>query len=138
MEKLQANQDDASAANTYLYQQVIGSISFATTMTRIDTAFATINLSRYLSNPLSIHLSLANRAVRYLEATKYYAQQYTGLLMSGTEAHNEGKEVLSTIYCTIDVDSTHRELPRVVCVDEKLYTPEALRPWHPVRSVLNN
>jgi hypothetical protein len=58
-------------------------------------------------------------------------------IMSGTEAHNKGKEVLSTIYCTIDVDSTHRELPRVVCVDEKLYTPEALRPWHPVRSVPN-
>jgi hypothetical protein len=79
MEKLQANQDDASAANTHLYQQVIGSINFATTMTRIDTAFATTSLSRYLSNPSSIHLSLANRAVRYLEATKYYAQQYTGL-----------------------------------------------------------
>jgi len=75
-EKIEANEHESTAANVYLYQQEIGSINFATTMTRIDTAFATTALSRYLTNPSDNHLALANRVLGYLEATKTYAQEY--------------------------------------------------------------
>jgi len=75
-EKIEANDYESTAANVHLYQQEIGSINFATTMTRIDTAFATTALSRYITNPSDTHLALANRVLGYLEATKTYAQEY--------------------------------------------------------------
>jgi hypothetical protein len=75
-EKIEANEYESTAANVHLYQQEVGSINFATTMTRIDTAFATTTLSRYLTNPSDTHLALANRVLGYLEATKSYAQEY--------------------------------------------------------------
>lgn len=45
LEKLVPNDGKATAQDIYLYQQQVGSINFATTMTRPDTAFTISKLS---------------------------------------------------------------------------------------------
>ena len=77
-EKISPNQEKARAQDINLYQQKVGSINFATTMTRPDIAFATSKLSQFLLNPSTTHQSLADRVLTYLGGTRTHALQLTG------------------------------------------------------------
>jgi len=53
-----------------IYQQFIGSITYAMTVMRPDIAFATNKLAQFMSDPADYHLSSAKHLTRYLRSTK--------------------------------------------------------------------
>jgi hypothetical protein len=52
-----------------LYREMVGSLLFIASWTRPDIAFAVSELSRFISNPGSVHLIAAKRVFRYLKQT---------------------------------------------------------------------
>lgn len=52
-----------------LFQSIVGSIMYAAMGTRPDLAFAASTLSRFLTNPLSMHLTAAKQVIRYVKGT---------------------------------------------------------------------
>lgn len=60
------------------YQQKIGSLIYPSVVTRPDIAFATSNLSRFLTNPGPDHIRTANRLISYLDNTKGLSIEYSG------------------------------------------------------------
>jgi hypothetical protein len=72
------NEEEAKAQDINLYQQKVGSINFATTITRPDIAFSTSKLSQFLLNPSTKHQVLADRVISYLDGTRNHALQITG------------------------------------------------------------
>jgi len=59
-----------------VYQQYIGSVTYAMTALRPDTAFATNKLAQYLSDPAKHHQQAVKHLVRYLRSTKGMGIQY--------------------------------------------------------------
>ncbi|KAJ5675305.1 uncharacterized protein N7477_005239, partial [Penicillium maclennaniae] len=64
-------------AMIHLYQQKIGSLLYATIMTRPDAAKATQILSEHLTNPTEKHMDAADKAIAYLYHTRYKAIGYS-------------------------------------------------------------
>ena len=64
--ELQPGETEVDAGH---YQSIIGSLSYAATVTRPDIAFAVSALSRYCSRPFTSHLTAAKRVLRYLKGT---------------------------------------------------------------------
>jgi phosphopantetheinyl transferase (holo-ACP synthase) len=58
------------------YQQAIGSLLYASLLTRPDIAYATGVLSRYTSNPSPEHIKAVKRVFRYLNGTRDYTISY--------------------------------------------------------------
>ena len=58
----------ATAEEINLYQQIIGSLMYAATHTRIDIAYVTGLLARYSSNPQPHHFLAALRVLEYLNS----------------------------------------------------------------------
>jgi hypothetical protein len=56
-----------------IYRSIVGSLSYAANMTRIDIAYATSVLSRHLAAPTVRQLHAAKRVLRYLSGTSYLA-----------------------------------------------------------------
>lgn len=52
---------------------IIGGLSYAAHMTRLDIAYAVATLSRHLAAPTMQHLHAAKRVLRYLAGTAHYA-----------------------------------------------------------------
>ena len=52
-----------------LYQQIIGNLIYLANSTRPDLLFCTSYLSRFMTNPKTIHLTSAKRVLRYLKGT---------------------------------------------------------------------
>ena len=61
-----------------LYSRVVGSLMYSMTCTRPDIAFVVGKLSRYTSNPSSVHWHAINRVLKYLRKTIDYGIVYTG------------------------------------------------------------
>jgi len=68
----------APHASINRYQKKIGSLLWAAVNTRPDVAFAVSRLGRFSHNPSSQHHEAADRAIRYLVATRTLALQYGG------------------------------------------------------------
>jgi hypothetical protein len=55
----------------------VGSLLYATTITRPDAARAVNKLSEFLTNPSQDHLDAADRVIEYLFSTKFWASEYS-------------------------------------------------------------
>jgi len=71
------NDGQATEQEIHLYQQRVGSLSFAANATRPDVAQTHTKLARYLVNPSARHIQEANRALAYLYRTKTLAIRYS-------------------------------------------------------------
>ena len=67
----------ATKDQVYVYQQRIGSLTFAATTTRPDILFATAKLAQFLTNPSSTYLHTANRVLSYLHYIKHLAIEFS-------------------------------------------------------------
>lgn len=65
----------ADLASIRLFQRKVGSLLYAAVTTRPDIAFATSRLARFNQNPGPQHHKAADRVLRYLFATRYFALQ---------------------------------------------------------------
>ena len=61
--------DHVDSTMQSLYREMVGSLLFIASWTRPDIAFAVSELSRFISNPGSVHLTAAKRVFRYLKQT---------------------------------------------------------------------
>ena len=77
IDQLVRNPGTASPQEIHLYQQKVGSLLYATTITRPDAARTANKLSEYLSNPSKEHMEAVNRAISYLHGTKFLAIEYS-------------------------------------------------------------
>jgi IS30 family transposase len=77
VEPLIRNEEKATPQQIHLYQQKIGSLLYATTITRSDVARTANKLSEYLLNPSQKHLDAADRAISYSYGTRYLAIEYS-------------------------------------------------------------
>ena len=59
-----------------IYRSIIGGLSYAALMTRIDICYAVSFLSRALAAPTQKHLIAAKRILRYLAGTAHYAMVF--------------------------------------------------------------
>ncbi|KAG8496175.1 hypothetical protein CXB51_009000 [Gossypium anomalum] len=60
------------------YASLIGCLMYIMTCTRPDIAYAIGKLSRYTSNPSSLHWQALNRVLKYLKKTINYGLCYNG------------------------------------------------------------
>lgn len=67
----------ASAQDVHLYQQKVGSIQYATSITRPDAARAASKLAEHLLNPSPSHMDAADRVIGYLYGTRSLAIEYS-------------------------------------------------------------
>jgi hypothetical protein len=74
---LDKNPDKATPQDVHLFQQKVGSLLYATTITRPDVARAANKLSEFLTNLSQIHLQAVDRAIQYLHSTKSLAIEYS-------------------------------------------------------------
>jgi len=61
--------DHVDSTMQSIYREMVGSLLFIASWTRPDIAFAVSELSRFISNPGSVHLTAAKRVFRYLKQT---------------------------------------------------------------------
>jgi len=60
------------------YSQIIGSLIYLASATRLDISFAVSKLSRYMSNPGDDHWHALERVLRYLKGTMSFGIHYSG------------------------------------------------------------
>jgi hypothetical protein len=60
------------------YSQIIGSLMYLASATRLDISFAVCKLSRYMSNPDDNHWHALERVLRYLKGTMSFGIHYFG------------------------------------------------------------
>jgi hypothetical protein len=77
IEELTPNTERATAQEIYLYQRKVGSLLYATTITRADAARAANKLSEFLTNPSRRHQDAADRAIAYLNGTHSLATEFS-------------------------------------------------------------
>jgi hypothetical protein len=75
-DQLEPSDNQATSQEILAYQQRIGSINFAATMTRPDIAKVCSVLAQFLHNPSETHRRAADRVIAYLLFTKTQAIQY--------------------------------------------------------------
>ena len=66
----------ASPQEIYRYQRKIGSLTYATAITRLDVSRTASKLAEFLTNPSPTHHAAAERAIRYLYHHKGLAIEY--------------------------------------------------------------
>lgn len=76
-EDLMSNPEQASEQQVYVYQRKVGSLLYATCITRPDAARASSKLSEFLRNPSPLHEAAVNRAIAYLYQTRTLAIEYS-------------------------------------------------------------
>lgn len=74
-----AKDDELDEAGRLNYQAMVGSIIYASIMTRPDVAKAAAVLSRFSHNPGTAHERAAKHCIRYLYGTRFLALQADGL-----------------------------------------------------------
>jgi hypothetical protein len=77
-EELFPNEETASHQSVNWFKRAIGSLLYASVITRPDIAFATSRLARFMNNPSEKHIEAANRVFSYLYATRFYGLQLGG------------------------------------------------------------
>jgi hypothetical protein len=60
------------------YSQIISSLMYLASVTRLDISFAMSKLNRFVSNPGDTHWSALERVLRYLKGTMSYGIHFTG------------------------------------------------------------
>ena len=78
IQELIPNPDQACPQRILHFQQKVGSLLYATVITRPDVAKTANKLSEYLCNPSKKHIEVIDRAIGYLYGTKMYAIEYDG------------------------------------------------------------
>src|SRR6266699_3950035 len=78
IQHLEPYEETAIAADTHLFQKFIGSAIYPTILLRLDAAYPTNRLSRYLQNPSPEHRSAAYRVLEYLVSTKQCGMLFDG------------------------------------------------------------
>jgi hypothetical protein len=68
--ELMPNEDMATKQAVKSYQEVVGSLIYPATITRIDISLAASKLARFLTNPSKKHWETALQAMRYLYLTR--------------------------------------------------------------------
>nr|AAL31082.1 putative polyprotein [Oryza sativa Japonica Group] len=68
------------ARNQLEYSQIIGSLMYLASATRLDISFAVSKLSRFTSNPGDDHWRALERVMRYLKGTMELGLHYIGIL----------------------------------------------------------
>ena len=68
--KLVADDGVSRPADPKLYQQIVGSLQYATGGTRPDIAYAVSTVAKYSHQPSELHMTAAKRILRYLKQTK--------------------------------------------------------------------
>jgi hypothetical protein len=68
---------EGTATPQEIYQQKVGSLQYAATITRPDMARTTSKLSEFLQNPSPQHQGAVNQALAYLQKTKTLAIEYS-------------------------------------------------------------
>jgi hypothetical protein len=76
-EELVPNSEQATAQEIQLYQRKVGSLLYATTITRADAARTANKLSEFLTNPSQRHLDAVDRAIAYLYGTNTIAIEFS-------------------------------------------------------------
>jgi hypothetical protein len=74
--KFVKNDELASKAFKKLYQQKVGSVIYASIITRPDVAFIAAKLSEFMQNPSSTHMQAIDRVILYLYKTRFLAICY--------------------------------------------------------------
>jgi hypothetical protein len=67
----------ATPQEIHAYQQRVGSLNFATTVTRPDAAKASSILAEFMHNPSPKHMDAADHALLYLYSTKSLAIEFS-------------------------------------------------------------
>ncbi|KLP04001.1 Uncharacterized protein LW94_14520 [Fusarium fujikuroi] len=75
-EELLPNEGTASYKTTAWYRRAIGSLLYASVITRPDIAFAVSRLARFMTNPSEKHVEAVNRVFNYLNDTRFYALEF--------------------------------------------------------------
>ena len=75
--KFQKTQEDETAVDTKRYQELIGSLVYASVSTRPDISEAVGKLSQHMSRPNNEHWVGAKRVLRYLKGTAGFGLVYT-------------------------------------------------------------
>jgi hypothetical protein len=75
--KLLPNQQKATTQQINEYQSKIGSLIYATIITRPDCAFAASELAKYMQNPSQEHIQAINHAISYAYGSKALAIEYS-------------------------------------------------------------
>ena len=70
--------DDEKGFDVRTYQKAIGCLTYMTTSTRPDIAAAVGMLSKFISNPSTIHWTGVKRIFRYLKGTSNYGLVFVG------------------------------------------------------------
>ena len=65
----------SESVDATMYHRMIGSLMYLTNV-RPDICFAVKTLSQYLTNPRSVHLTVAKHILRYLKGTVDYGLKY--------------------------------------------------------------
>lgn len=86
VEEIRSYERTASAEEIKLYQQKVGSVQYATIITRPDAAKATAKLAQFLTNPGPQHQHAIDRAICYLYTTRFKAIEYGKDRGSGIES----------------------------------------------------
>ena len=76
-EPLVPYESQAAPQEIHAYQQRVGSLNFATTVTRADAAKASSILAEFMHNPSPRHMDAADHALLYLYGTKSLAIEYS-------------------------------------------------------------
>lgn len=77
LDNLQPYDGQSTPAKKHEYMQKVGSLLYATIITRPDAAKAANKLAEFAINPGPKHLDAVNRAIAYLYSTRYYALEYS-------------------------------------------------------------
>jgi reverse transcriptase-like protein len=81
-EELVPYEGTAMPQEIYAYQQKVGSLQYAATITRPDLARTTSKLSEFLQNPSPQHHRAADQALSYLQKTRTLAIEYSAEINS--------------------------------------------------------
>jgi hypothetical protein len=86
VEELIPSDRQATPQEIYLYQRKVGSLLYATTITRADAARAANKLSEFLMNPSARHQEAVDRAITYLYGTNTWAIEYSVINLNQSTA----------------------------------------------------
>src|SRR6266566_1066136 len=78
LQHLEPYKATATAADTHLFQKLIGSAIYPTVLLHLNAAYPANRLSRYLQNPSPEHRSTAYRVLEYLVSTKQCGMLFDG------------------------------------------------------------
>ena len=77
LESLSFNKELPPLDNATQYREIIGSLMYASIITRPDITHSTNILTRFMQQPQTHHLTAAKRVLRYLSSTPNYGLIYT-------------------------------------------------------------